>query len=76
VQAQEPKSFVVTIVPATPAPERNIGDVILSAFGMVVVLVLVAVVMGVVVAGVRVAWQRLRPPSDDHMPPVSPSSGR
>ena len=76
MQAQEQKPIVVTIVPATPAPERNIGDVILSALGVLVVLVLVSVALGVLVAGLRVAWHRLRPPDDDHMPPVSPSAGR
>lgn len=65
--------FVVTVVPATPAPERTIGDVIIGSLGIVLVLTLVAVALGTVLAGVRLIWLRRFPPGDDHMPPVRPT---
>jgi hypothetical protein len=75
--AQEPpsKPLVVTIVPATPARERTVGDVIVGALGVAGALVLVALVLGVVFAAVRYAWHRRHPPQDDHLPPVSPYAG-
>lgn len=69
-------AIVVTVVPATPAPERTVGDVILGSFAIAAVLLLAALVLGVAVAGLRHAWNRWHPPDDDHMPPVSPRLGQ
>jgi hypothetical protein len=68
------KPLVVTIVPATPARERTVGDVIIGSLGITGVLVLLALALGVVFAGVRYAWQRRHPPHDDHLPPVAPGT--
>jgi hypothetical protein len=36
------------------------------------VLFLIAVVLGVILAGVLVTWHKRRRPEDDHLPSVSP----
>jgi ABC-type phosphate transport system permease subunit len=73
-QAQPPQdSFLVTVVPATPAPERTVADVIIGSLGIVLVLTMVAIVLGTVFAGIRLAWLRRFPPAGDHMPPVKPN---
>ena len=72
MQTEPPQSFVVTVIPATPAPETTLGDVVVGAFGITGALLLLALVLGIVVAGLRVGWQRLHPAADDHLPPVSP----
>jgi hypothetical protein len=76
VQQGSSNAIVVTVVPATPAPERTVGDVILGSFAIAAALLLLALVLGVAVAGLRYAWNRWHPPDDDHMPPVSPYLGR
>jgi len=76
VQQGSSNAIVVTIVPATPAPERTVGDVIIGSLAIVGVLLLLALLLGIAVAGLRYAWNRWHPPDDDHMPPVSPYLGR
>ena len=76
MQQGSPNAIVVTVVPATPAPERTVGDVILGSFAIAAALLLLALVLGVVVAGLRYAWNRKHPLDDDHMPPVTPYLGR
>ncbi len=66
-------SFVVTIIPATPAEEQGVADVILGSLGVAGSLLMLALVLGVFVAGCRVAWNRRHPPADDHLPPVVPT---
>lgn len=65
--------FVVTVVPATPAPERTIAEVIIGSLGIVLVMAVVAMALGAVLAGLRLAWLRRFPPGVDHMPPVRPT---
>ncbi len=72
MQAPQEHSFVVTVIPQAPTPQTTLGDVIVGALGLAGVLVLIALALGVVTAVLRLAWNRLRPPSDDHLPPVSP----
>ena len=67
-------SFVVTIIPATPAEEQGVSDVILGSLGVAGSLLMIALVLGVVVAGLRVVWNRRHPPADDHLPPVVPTT--
>lgn len=67
-------SFVVTIIPPTPAEEQGVSDVILGSLGVAGTLLMIALVLGVVVAGFRVAWNRRHPPADDHLPPVVPTT--
>jgi hypothetical protein len=73
VQAPEPQQpFVVTIIPETPAPETTVADVVLGSLGVAGTLLVLAMVLGVVMAAVRLGWNRMHPPSDDHLPPVTP----
>ena len=72
MQTQEPKPFIVTVVPATPAPQTTVGDVIVGALSITGLLVLVALVAGALFAVVRVRWNQRHPAEDDHLPPVSP----
>lgn len=67
---QEP--FVVTIS-QTPADEVSLAEVIFGSFGVVGALVALALVLGVVVAGLKLGWNRLHPPEDRHLPPVVPN---
>jgi hypothetical protein len=72
VQTADPHSIVVTVIPATPAQETTIGDVVLGSIGVVGALMILALVLGVGTAVLRLAWNRLHPAEDDHLPPVSP----
>lgn len=73
VQAQPSNSYLVTIVPATPteATGMTVTDLFLGSFGMAGLMVLLALVLGVVLAGVRVVLRRFVPPTTDHMPRLS-----
>ena len=74
-QSQQPETlpqpFVVKVI-RPEAPETTVGDVILGSLGVTGVLLVIALILGAVMAAVRVGWHRLRPPTDDHLPPVSP----
>ena len=73
MQAPEPQQpFVVTIVPETPAPQTTVADVVLGSLGVAGTLLVLAMALGVVMAAVRLGWNRLHPPSEDHLPPVTP----
>ena len=63
--------FVVTIV-QEPAEELTIQDVVVGSLGIVGTLVLVALVLGGLLALVFLGWNRRRPPESYHLPPVSP----
>jgi hypothetical protein len=74
-QSSPPRdSFVVTVVPATPAPERTVADVIVGSLVIVVVLIAVGAALGGVFAAVRLGWLRRHPAEADHMPPVKPTT--
>ena len=70
--AAQPQPFVVKVIRPPEAPETTVGDVIFGALGVTGVLLVIALLLGAVMAGIRVGWHRLRPPADDHLPPVSP----
>ena len=72
MQTQEPRSFVVTVIPQTPAPETTLSDVLIGSLGLTGALVLLAVVLGGVLAALRLEWNRRHPAQNDHLPPVSP----
>jgi hypothetical protein len=72
VQASEQRPIVVTVIPSTPAKETTVADVIVGALGVTGALVALALALGVVVAVLRVGWNRLHPPIGDHLPPVTP----
>ena len=68
------RPFVVTIIPQTPAPQTTVADVVLGSLGVAGTLLVLAMCLGVVLAVVRLGWNRLHPASDDHLPPVAPES--
>jgi hypothetical protein len=72
VQSQPSQSFVVTIVPANPTDQTTVADVLIGSLGITAVLLGLALALGVLAAAVRYGWNRLHPPSEDHLPPVSP----
>ena len=55
-----------------PTREITLGDVIFGSFGVVGVLVLLALIFGGALSLLLMAWNRRHPPESDHMPPVSP----
>jgi hypothetical protein len=67
------KPIMVTVIPATPSEETTVAGVILGSLGVAGTLLMVALVLGVALAAVRVAWIRRHPPTDNHMPPVTPA---
>jgi hypothetical protein len=69
---QEPKPFIVTVIPRDPTPETGVADVIVGALGIAGALLLLALVLGGLFAALRLFWLRRHPPADDHLPPVSP----
>jgi len=71
VQSPQPEPFIVRLV-ETPADEITIADVIFGSLGVVGVLALLAIVLGVVLSLLLVAWNRRHPPEANHMPPVAP----
>ena len=61
---------IVTLVD-TPSDQTSFGDVILGAFGIAGVLVMVAVVLGGIMAVGLVRWHRRHRPEEDHIPPLT-----
>ena len=59
------------LIPATPAPENTVLNVVVGSLGVAGVLLIVALILGVGVAGFRVIWQKKHPPTEDHLPPVA-----
>jgi hypothetical protein len=75
VQAPETqRPFVVTIIPEDPAPQTTVGDVVVGSLGVAGTLLVLAMLLGVVLAAVRLGWNRLHPPADDHLPSVTPGT--
>ena len=72
---QAPDSFIVRPI-REAAPETTLADVVVGALGLTGVMVIVALVLGVIVAGLMITWHRRRRPEDDHLPSVSPFAGR
>jgi hypothetical protein len=68
---QTPEPYIVRVV-REPAPETTLGDVILGALGLTGVLLLIALVLGALLAFVLVRWHHRHPPERDHLPPISP----
>jgi hypothetical protein len=67
-------AYVVTVIPDTPAEAINttVTDLLMGVISMTAVMLMVALVLGVMLAGVRVALRRLFPPAADHMPGIKP----
>ena len=65
-------AFVVSVI-REPEPEITVEQIILGSLGVAGSLLVLALILGAVAGGVLVVWNRLRPASPDHLPPVSPS---
>jgi hypothetical protein len=61
---------IVTLVD-TPSQQTTFGDVLLGAFGITGVLVVVALVLGAVMAVVMVKWNQRHRPEENHLPPIT-----
>ena len=68
---QSPEPYIVRVV-REPAAETTIADVIVGALGLTGVLVLIALVLGALLAFVLVRWHHRHPPERNHLPPISP----
>lgn len=66
--------MVVTVIPATPAEARTttVSDLLIGAVGMAGLLLGLALVLGALFGGVRVAIKRYFQSQPDQMPPISP----
>ena len=71
VQEQRPDAFVVTVI-KEPAKEMTVPELIIGSLGIAGSLVALALVLGVIAGGWLVIWNRFRPASRKHLPPVSP----
>jgi hypothetical protein len=65
--------FIVKVI-EEPKDELNFGDVIIAAFGVTGVLVLLALLLGAVMAFVLIRWHRRHPPELAHLPSVTPAA--
>lgn len=61
---------IVTLVDK-PSEQMTFADVFLGAFGITGVLVVVALVLGAVLAYGLVKWNQHHRPEEDHLPPIT-----
>jgi hypothetical protein len=54
-----------------PTAETTFADVILGSFGLTGVLLLIALVLGAVMALAMVKWNQRHRPEDNHLPSVT-----
>jgi hypothetical protein len=67
---QSSQPYIVTLVDK-PTPQTTFADVLIGAFGITGVLVLVALVLGAVLALVLVKWNQRHRPEENHLPPIT-----
>ena len=72
MQDKPPDAFLVTVI-REPAKEVTGADDIIGSLGIAGALLVLALALGVVAGGLLVIWNRWRPTSADHLPPVKPS---
>jgi hypothetical protein len=70
VVAVQQNPVIVTLVDK-PSDQTNFADVIIGAFGITGVLLLVAAILGAIVAFGLVKWHQRHRPEEDHLPPVT-----
>jgi ABC-type phosphate transport system permease subunit len=63
--------MIVTIVPQ-PDKGTSFADVIVGSFSITAIAIVVAAVLGVILAFVLIGWHRRHPPEDEHLPSISP----
>jgi hypothetical protein len=69
---QQSQPFIVKVI-EEPKKELNFGDVIIGAFGVTGALMLLALVLGAVMAFLLIRWHRRHPPELGHLPSVTPA---
>ena len=62
---------MITVI-REPVRETTIADVIVGSLGITGILLAVSLVLGLLVAAVKVGWHRAHPPERGHLPPISP----
>jgi ABC-type sulfate transport system permease component len=67
---QQSGPIIVNIVPAADQQGVSFVDVILGSFALTAVAVVLAVVLGMLLAWVLIRWHRRHPPELDRLPPV------
>ena len=74
MQSSLQRPYVVTVIPDTPAEaqEVTVSDLLIGSVSMAGVMLGVALVLGLVFGGIRLAFKRRFSSGDDHMPPISP----
>lgn len=72
---QNAPPVIVTLV-EKPTPQTTFGDVILGSLGITGVLVLIAAVLGSIMAVWLVKWNQRHPPEQGHLPSVTPTAGQ
>jgi len=72
VAIQNTPPVIVTLV-EKPTPQTTFADVILGSLGLTGALVLLAVVLGAIMAIWMVRWNKRHPPSDEHLAISSPA---
>jgi len=64
-------SPVIVTLLDKPTDQTTFADVILGAFGITGVLVLIALVLGAVMAFAMVKWNKRHRPEEDHLPSIT-----
>jgi hypothetical protein len=68
---QKTDAYMITVI-KEPVKETTIADVIIGSLGITGILVAVSLLLGLLVAALRVGWNRSHPPERGHLPPISP----
>jgi hypothetical protein len=68
---QKPDAYMVTVI-KEPVKQTSLADIIIGSFGITGILFVASLALGVIVAVVRVGWNRRHRPEDDRLPHISP----
>lgn len=63
--------MIVTIAPQ-PDQGMTLVDVIMGSFGITAIAIVVAALLGTVLAYILIRWHRRHPPEQDRLPSISP----
>lgn len=74
MQSSLQRPYVVTVIPDTPAEaqQTTVSDLLIGSVSMAGLMLGVALVLGLVFGGLRLAFKHHFSSGDDHMPPISP----
>jgi hypothetical protein len=72
LQADTPVRPMIVTVLRQPTRQTTLADVVLGSIGMAGTLLLLAVLLGGLLAFVMLEWRRRHPPESDHLPSISP----